>query len=138
MGTILLLSLTLLGLSSIPVSAQQRQAAKQLEAEREPLTKADLKPTFDAVVECAQRNQEAGCQAARVLADKLLDRPFVTAICKDTAFTITKKAKISAVNDFDRKELLLNKATDLLQLCAAREPEKSTPAADPNPGIKKR
>jgi hypothetical protein len=138
MARFFLVCLSLFAIQVAPASAQQAKSAKQLEAELEPLTKTDLKPTFDAVVECAQRNQDAGCQAARILADKLLDKPFLTALCKDTAFTITIKAKVAAINNFDRKELLLNKATDLLQLCVKKEQEKPTAPAETGPGIKKR
>jgi len=138
MRSLLLIGLALVGLSATPSTAQQRQTSKQLEEERAPLSKTDLKPTFDAVVECAQRNQEAGCLAARILADKLLDRPFATAICKDTAFTITSKAKVATTNDFDRKEFLLNKATDLLALCIKRESNKTESPSELPAGVKKR
>jgi hypothetical protein len=88
---------------------------------REPLTKAELKPAVDAVIECAQRNQDAGCLAARQLADRLLDRPNVTALCKDTAYSITQRAVISNQNSYDRKEQLITKANDLMQLCEGKE-----------------
>ena len=103
----------------------------------EPLTKADLKPTYMAIVECARRNEEAGCSAARNLADRLLDRPYVTSICKDTAFAVTLQAKTAPSNSFDRKELLVTKADDILLLCRGKEDAKpvSNTLGD---GIKKR
>ena len=116
---------------------QTKLNSKQLEEQREPLTKADLKPTFDAVVECAQQNQEASCLAARQLADKLLDRPYLTALCKDTAFVVIQKAKPVAVNNYDRKDLLLTKANDLIQLCQGKEPEKAPAPAAPSGPPKK-
>lgn len=90
----------------------------------QPLTKEDLQPTYLAIIECARRNEEPGCMAARNLADQLLDRPYVTSICKDTAFEITRKAKTANKNSFDRKELLVNKANDIVFLCQAREDPK--------------
>ena len=87
----------------------------------QPLTKDDLKPTYFAIVECARRNQEPGCLAARELADKLIDRPFVTAYCKDTAFAVTQQAKTAATNSFDRKEQLVKLARDTMELCKAKE-----------------
>ena len=90
----------------------------------QPLTKEDLQPTYLAIIECARRNEEPGCMAARNLADQLLDRPYVTSICKDTAFAITRKAKAASKNSFDRKELLVSKANDIVLLCQAREDPK--------------
>ena len=101
-------------------SAQQQQVTPLAE----PLTKEDLKPTYLAIVECARRNQEAGCLAARQLADRLLDRPYVTSICKDTAFSVTLKAKTAPKNSFDRKELLVTKADDIMLLCRGKEDAK--------------
>jgi hypothetical protein len=59
--------------------------------------------------------------AARQLADRLLDRPNVTALCKDTAYSITQRAVISNQNSYDRKEQLITKANDLMQLCEGKE-----------------
>ena len=87
----------------------------------EPLTKDELKPTYLAIVECARRNQEPGCLAARELADDLMDRPFVTALCKDTAFAVTQQAKPAETNTFERKDELVRLARDTMELCKGKE-----------------
>ena len=87
----------------------------------EPLTKDELKPTYFAIVECARRNQEPGCLAARELADELMDRPFVTALCKDTAYAVTQEAKTAEQNSFDRKDQLVRLARDTMDLCKGKE-----------------
>ena len=87
----------------------------------EPLTRDELKPTYFAIVECARRNQEPGCRAARELADELMDRPFVTALCKDTAFAVTQEAKTASKNSFERKDQLVSLARDTMDLCKGKE-----------------
>ena len=87
----------------------------------EPLTRDELKPTYFAIVECARRNQEPGCLAARELADKLMDRPFVTALCKDSAFAVTQEAKTANKNSFDRKDKLVSLARDTMDFCKGKE-----------------
>ena len=87
----------------------------------EPLTKDELKPTYFAIVECARRNQEPGCLAARELADELMDRPFVTALCKDTAYAVTQQAKTAETNSFERKDELVRLARDTMDLCKGKE-----------------
>jgi hypothetical protein len=87
----------------------------------EPLTRDELKPTYFAIVECARRNQEPGCLAARQLADELMDRPFVTAFCKDTAYAVTQQAKTAEMNSFERKEELVRLARDTMDLCKGKE-----------------
>ena len=87
----------------------------------EPLTRDELKPTYFAIVECARRNQEPGCLAARELADELMDRPFVTALCKDTAFAVTQPAKPAETNTFERKDELVRLARDTMDLCKGKE-----------------
>ena len=87
----------------------------------EPLTREELKPTYFAIVECARRNQEPGCLAARQLADQLMDRPFVTALCKDSAFAVTQEAKTANKNSFDRKDKLVSLARDTMDLCKGKE-----------------
>ena len=96
-------------------------AQGQLDPIAEPLTREELKPTYFAIVECARRNQEPGCLAARELADKLIDRPFVTALCKDTAFAVTQEAKTAVTNTFDRKDQLVQLARDTMDLCKGKE-----------------
>ena len=96
-------------------------AQPQVDPLAEPLTRDELKPTYFAIVECARRNQEPGCQAARELADELMDRPFVTALCKDTAFAVTQQAKPAETNTFERKDELVRLARDTMELCKGKE-----------------
>tara|TARA_B100001741_G_scaffold293403_1_gene275001 strand:+ start:352 stop:819 length:468 start_codon:yes stop_codon:yes gene_type:complete len=96
-------------------------AQPQVDPLAEPLTRDELKPTYFAIVECARRNQEPGCLAARQLADELMDRPFVTAFCKDTAYAVTQQAKTAATNSFERKDQLVRLARDTMDLCKGKE-----------------
>ena len=96
-------------------------AQPQVDPLAEPLTRDELKPTYFAIVECARRNQEPGCQAARKLADELMDRPFVTALCKDTAFAVTQQAKTAETNSFERKDELVLLARDTMDFCKGKE-----------------
>ena len=102
----------------LPAAALGQSAPQAL---AEPLTKDELKPTYLAIVECARRNQEPGCLAARELADELMDRPFVTALCKDTAFAVTQEAKTAETNSFERKDKLVRLARDTMDLCKGKE-----------------
>ena len=96
-------------------------AEPQVDPLAEPLTRDELKPTYFAIVECARRNQEPGCLAARQLADQLMDRPFVTALCKDSAFAVTQEAKTANKNSFDRKDKLVSLARDTMDFCKGKE-----------------
>ena len=102
----------------VPIAAI---AQPQVDPLAEPLTRDELKPTYFAIVECARRNQEPGCRAARELADELMDRPFVTALCKDTAFAVTQQAKTAEQNTFERKDELVRLARDTMDLCKGKE-----------------
>ena len=102
----------------VPTAAM---AQPQVDPLAEPLTRDELKPTYFAIVECARRNQEPGCRAARELADELMDRPFVTALCKDTAFAVTQQAKPAETNTFGRKDELVLLARDTMELCKGKE-----------------
>ena len=102
----------------VPIAAI---AQPQVDPLAEPLTRDELKPTYFAIVECARRNQEPGCRAARELADELMDRPFVTALCKDTAFAVTQQAKPAETNTFERKDELVRLARDTMDLCKGKE-----------------
>ena len=102
----------------VPTAAM---AQPQVDPLAEPLTRDELKPTYFAIVECARRNQEPGCRAARELADELMDRPFVTALCKDTAFAVTQQAKTAKQNTFERKDELVRLARDTMDLCKGKE-----------------
>ena len=101
-----------------PIAAM---AQPQVDPLAEPLTRDELKPTYFAIVECARRNQESGCLAARELADELMDRPFVTALCKDTAFAVTQQAKTAETNSFERKDELVRLARDTMDFCKGKE-----------------
>ena len=96
-------------------------AEPQVDPLAEPLTRDELKPTYFAIVECARRNQEPGCLAARQLADQLMDRPFVTALCKDSAFAVTQEAKTANKNSFDRKDKLVSLARETMDFCKGKE-----------------
>ena len=96
-------------------------AQPQVDPLAEPLTRDELKPTYFAIVECARRNQEPGCLAARELADELMDRPFVTALCKDTAFAVSQEAKTAKTNSFERKDELVRLARDTMDFCKGKE-----------------
>jgi len=50
---------------------------------------------------------------------------------------VMQKAKTVAVNNYDRKDLLLTKANDLIQLCQGKEPEKAPAPAAPSGPQKK-
>ena len=102
----------------VPTAAM---AEPQVDPLAEPLTRDELKPTYFAIVECARRNQEPGCLAARELADELMDRPFVTALCKDSAFAVTQEAKTANKNSFDRKDKLVSLARDTMDFCKGKE-----------------
>ena len=102
----------------VPTAAM---AQSQVDPLAEPLTRDELKPTYFAIVECARRNQEPGCLAARQLADQLMDRPFVTALCKDSAFAVTQEAKTANKNSFDRKDKLVSLARDTMDFCKGKE-----------------
>ena len=102
----------------VPIAAM---AQPQVDPLAEPLTRDELKPAYFAIVECARRNQEPGCQAARELADELMDRPFVTALCKDTAFAVTQQAKPAETNTFERKDELVRLARDTMDFCKGKE-----------------
>ena len=102
----------------VPTAAMAEPQADPL---AEPLTRDELKPTYFAIVECARRNQEPGCLAARQLADQLMDRPFVTALCKDSAFAVTQEAKTANKNSFDRKDKLVSLARDTMDFCKGKE-----------------
>ena len=102
----------------VPTAAM---AQPQVDPLAEPLTRDELKPTYFAIVECARRNQEPGCLAARELADELMDRPFVTALCKDTAFAVTQQAKTAEQNSFERKDELVRLARDTMDFCKGKE-----------------
>jgi hypothetical protein len=111
-------------------------AEPQIDPLAEPLTKDELKPTYFAIVECARRNKEPGCLAARQLADELMDRPFVTALCKDTAFAVTQQAVTVESNTFDRKDRLVRQARDIVDLCKGREDPRPVSGELEDSGVK--
>ena len=108
----------------------------QVDPLAEPLTRDELKPTYFAIVECARRNQEPGCLAARELADELMDRPFATALCKDTAFAVTQQAVTVESNTFDRKDRLVRQARDIMDLCKGKEDPRPVSGELEDSGVK--
>ena len=56
-----------------------------------------------------------------LLADELMDRPFATALCKDTAYEVTQQAKTAETNSFERKDELVRLARDTMDLCKGKE-----------------
>ena len=50
-----------------------------------------------------------------------MDRPFVTALCKDTAFAVTQEAKTAETNSFERKDELVRLARDTMDFCKGKE-----------------
>jgi len=103
------------------------------QAPGEPLTRSDLRPVYDAVVACAQGNDEVSCQQARQRADRLLDRTFVTALCKDNAFAVTVRAVTVVGNPYERREDLLRRADELMATCTGREPPSAQPPGGQRP-----
>ena len=81
------------------------------------------------VLDCGRENNAASCDAARKVADPLLDHPRVPASCKDLLWTIREKAVVAATNSFNRREQLNRAAADIMPICREREAVK--PAAKP-------
>ena len=111
-------------------------AEPQIDPLAQPLTRDELKPAYFAIVECARRNQEPGCLAARQLADELMDRPFVTALYKDTAFAVTQQAVTVESNTFDRKDRLVRQARDIMDLCKGKEDPRPVSGELEDSGVK--
>ena len=81
------------------------------------------------VLDCGRENNAASCDAARKMADPLMDHPRLPASCKDVIWTIREKAVVAATNTFNRREELNKAAADIMPICREREAVK--PAAKP-------
>ncbi len=81
------------------------------------------------VLDCGRENNAASCDAARKVADPLMDHPRLPASCKDVIWTIREKAVVAATNTFNRREELNKAAADIMPICREREAVK--PAAKP-------
>jgi hypothetical protein len=90
------------------------------------------------VLDCGRENTAASCEAARKVADPLLDHPRLPASCKDLLWTIRDKAVVAPANTFNRREQLNRAAGDLMPVCRERGAVK--PAAKPeenkNPSLR--
>ena len=81
------------------------------------------------VLDCGRENNTSSCDAARKVADPLLDHPRLPASCKDLLWTIREKAVVAPTNSFSRREELNRAAGDLMPVC--RERNLMKPAAKP-------
>ena len=82
------------------------------------------------VLDCGRENNAASCDAARKVADPLMDHPRLPASCKDVIWTIREKAVVAPTNTFNRREELNKAAADIMPICREREAVK--PAAKPD------
>lgn len=105
-----LLSLGLLG------PAPMRGAEKEV-----PYPSTDLFRRLQLdVLDCGRENAAASCDAARKVADPLMDHPRLPASCKDLLWTIREKAVVAPTNSFNRRELLNRAAADVMPVCRER------------------
>lgn len=81
------------------------------------------------VLDCGRENNAASCDAARKMADPLMDHPRLPASCKDVIWTIREKAVVAPTNTFNRREELNKAAADIMPICREREAVK--PVAKP-------
>lgn len=81
------------------------------------------------VLDCGRDNQGASCEAARGVADSLMDHPRLPASCKDVLWAIRERAVVAPTNNFSRREQLNKAAADLMPICRERDGVK--PAAKP-------
>ena len=81
------------------------------------------------VLDCGRENSAASCDAARKVADPLMDHPRLPASCKDLLWTIREKAVVVPTNSFNRREELNRAAANLMPICRERDAVK--PAAKP-------
>lgn len=81
------------------------------------------------VLDCGRENNSTSCDAARTVADQLMDHPRLPASCKDLLWTIREQAVVVPNNTFNRRERLNRAAADIMPICRERNPVK--PAAKP-------
>lgn len=91
-----------------------------------------------SVLTCGRENTASSCEAARQLADPLLDHPRLPSSCKDILWTIREQAVVAASNSVKRRDLLNGAAGDLLPVCRQRELVKPSakPAAPQGPALR--
>jgi len=82
-----------------------------------------------SVLTCGRENTESSCEAARQLADPLLDHPRLPSSCKDILWSIREQAVVGPSDSVKRRDLLNRAAGDLLPVCRQREQVK--PSARP-------
>ena len=81
------------------------------------------------VLDCGRDNNASSCDAARQVADPLLDHLRLPASCKDLLWTIRERAVVAPSNSFNRREQLNRAAAEIMPLCRQRDVVK--PAAKP-------
>lgn len=108
-------------LSGAPLMAGQKEVAY-------PSTDLFRRLQLD-VLDCGRENNATSCDAARKVADPLMDHPRLPASCKDLLWTIREKAVVVPINTFNRREQLNRAAADLMPVCRERDAVK--PAAKP-------
>jgi hypothetical protein len=90
------------------------------------------------VLDCGRENNATSCDAARKVADPLMDHPRLPASCKDLLWTIREKAVVAPTNTFTRREQLNRAASDLMPICRERDAVKpvTKPAETKGPTLK--
>lgn len=86
------------------------------------------------VLDCGRENNAASCDAARKVADPLLDHPRLPASCKDLLWTIRERGVVAPSNSFNRREQLNKAAADIMPLCRERQPAKPDAKPEQRPG----
>lgn len=113
-------------LGLVVVAPTQELSAAPKEA---PYPSADLFRRLQVdVFDCGRENTASSCQAARAVADPLLDHPRLPASCKDILWTIRQEAVVAASNSFNRREVLNKAGAGLLPLCRERDQVKPAPS----------
>ena len=69
---------------------------------------------------CGRDNTEVSCARARGLADALLDHDTVSASCKDSAFELVQRARVSDRMTDGRRDRIDGVAADLVRFCRPR------------------
>ena len=90
------------------------------------------------VLDCGRENNATSCDAARKVADPLMDHPRLPASCKDLLWTIREKAVVAPTNTFTRREQLNRAAADVMPICRERDAVKpvTKPAENRGPTLK--
>ena len=67
---------------------------------------------------CSRENTTRLCQTTRDLADPLMDHPGLPASCKDALWELLQSARVSAENNFRRRDSIDRPARRITVLCA--------------------